>query len=555
MEKIYIHIILLFYSCVYSQETKVLINNPKSDSITIYNYNLSKLLYSGTLKQDSMTVASKNYKDYIYLYTNPQRTPFSQILLNDSIIEIIIDSTIIVKNNETNNCYLEHVAEVRAIENQIQKNNLIYSYYYQNNHIAPLLEYLLSAISFDWHSKDSLMQLYNNIDSSLHFLDEYKNIQKLIAVEKKYYKVGDTISLVNALDINLEKHLSLKMETDYSLIFWASWCAPCLNQLDIVKKYDSEAFKDKLILINLDSNKEMWVKTSKKLAIESYHNFYLKDGFQNEFAMNLKLSTLPRDMLLNKNNVILDLDHQLLKVDEIKFDVFYESNSYKLDEKNKQKIINKLNKINVERIIDIKIQSFCDDVGNLKYNEILASNRSSFIENFLQQKFKLSLNIKKENIGSVALQNQKDIENQRAKNRKSTITIFYRFLNLNIETVDFDQEDIDIGEKFVASNIYFKSGQDIFLPSSSQSLRNLLKYIKHYEDYSFEIQGHICCDKDSNDNGIELSTRRAKKVYDYLVKNGIDKDRLSYIGLGISSPLNNNIHNPQNRRVEVLRTE
>lgn len=555
MKNRYTYILFFIFGNLLAQESKIAINNPSNDSIKIYNYDLSKLLYADTLKQDSITVASRNYKDYICLYTYPPRTPFSLILLNKPIVEIEIDSTIAVKNNDVNNCYLEHVAEVRAIENQIQKNNLIFSYYYQNNHIAPLLEYLLSAISFDWHSKDSLMQLYNNIDSSLHFLDEYKNVQKLISVEKKYYKVGDTISLVNALDINLEKHLSLKMETDYSLIFWASWCAPCLKQLDIIKKYDSEAFKDKLILINLDSNKEMWVKTSKKLALESYHNFYLKDGFQNEFAKNLKLNALPRDILLNKNNVILDLNHQLLKIDEIKFDVFFENNSYELDQKNKQKIINKLNEIDAERIIDIKIQSFCDDVGNLKYNEILASYRSSFIENFLQQNFKLSLNIKKENIGSVALQSQKDIENQRAKNRKSTITILYRFLNLNNEAVNFDQEDINIGEKFVASNIYFKSGQDLFLPSSSQTLRNLLEYIKHYEDYSFEIQGHICCYTENIEYGYELSTRRAKKVYDYLVKNGVDKDRLSYIGLGISSPLNNNIHNPQNRRVEVLRTK
>jgi len=67
------------------------------------------------------------------------------------------------------------------------------------------------------------------------------------------------------------------------------------------------------------------------------------------------------------------------------------------------------------------------------------------------------------------------------------------------------------------------------------------------------IEGHICCD--SNDV-TQLSLARAKLVYDYLVKNGIDAKRLSYKGFGATRPIHplpelNENEQKENRRVEI----
>jgi outer membrane protein OmpA-like peptidoglycan-associated protein len=79
-----------------------------------------------------------------------------------------------------------------------------------------------------------------------------------------------------------------------------------------------------------------------------------------------------------------------------------------------------------------------------------------------------------------------------------------------------------------------------------------------------EIQGHICCQKrgDGMDNhtGINnLSVARAKYIYDYLIENGIDEERLAYQGFGADKKLFPEERNPyqqrQNRRVEILITK
>jgi outer membrane protein OmpA-like peptidoglycan-associated protein len=67
-----------------------------------------------------------------------------------------------------------------------------------------------------------------------------------------------------------------------------------------------------------------------------------------------------------------------------------------------------------------------------------------------------------------------------------------------------------------------------------------------------EISGHT----DNTGNPVvnaKLSTERAKAVVDYLVKKGITKDRLTYLGFGSDQPIADNATaagRAKNRRVE-----
>jgi outer membrane protein OmpA-like peptidoglycan-associated protein len=86
--------------------------------------------------------------------------------------------------------------------------------------------------------------------------------------------------------------------------------------------------------------------------------------------------------------------------------------------------------------------------------------------------------------------------------------------------------------------------------------------LKDHPTYKIELDGHVCCqpewdltdalDFDSGDN--HLSLNRAKAVYDYLVRNGIDASRLSYKGFGGRFhlvPENTEEDALKNRRVEI----
>ena len=58
-----------------------------------------------------------------------------------------------------------------------------------------------------------------------------------------------------------------------------------------------------------------------------------------------------------------------------------------------------------------------------------------------------------------------------------------------------------------------------------------------------EIQGHLCCGEigkegyDKQTSQYDLSFNRAKEVYDYLIKLGVDQIRLKYKGYGMQQPL------------------
>jgi len=76
-----------------------------------------------------------------------------------------------------------------------------------------------------------------------------------------------------------------------------------------------------------------------------------------------------------------------------------------------------------------------------------------------------------------------------------------------------------------------------------------------------EIHGHICCMAGPED-GLDIDTKtedlsvnRARAIYEYLIKNGIEPQRLKYKGFGHSRPLiypeDTEERRTTNRRVEI----
>jgi outer membrane protein OmpA-like peptidoglycan-associated protein len=73
-----------------------------------------------------------------------------------------------------------------------------------------------------------------------------------------------------------------------------------------------------------------------------------------------------------------------------------------------------------------------------------------------------------------------------------------------------------------------------------------------------EIHGHICCKIKGDVNGV--STARAKAIYSYLIRNKIDRKRMSFKGYGTTRPIypipeKNVLEEEENRRVEILIVE
>jgi len=104
------------------------------------------------------------------------------------------------------------------------------------------------------------------------------------------------------------------------------------------------------------------------------------------------------------------------------------------------------------------------------------------------------------------------------------------------------------------TRIYFKNGAFEFEQKSKVELDDLVEVLKEFSRFTIKIYGHSD-NTGSYKSNVDVSLKRARMVYDYLVNNGIDRSRLSYEGLGPSKPLADNDTEQGraiNRRVEFM---
>lgn len=257
------------------------------------------------------------------------------------------------------------------------------------------------------------------------------------------------------------------------------------------------------------------------------------------------------------------------KTDTIR--LYYDLNVFELNSLNKNKIDSLLSNKKVKD--SISIFGYADYLGSNKYNFELSEKRAIIVKNYMVDKgFKQSI---KYCIGKGELIK---IKTETAADRKVEIIVFSKPDIPNITppkpitekpiiskdtSMTFNADSLTAGKNVVLVGLHFKKGTDELLNESYPELDKLYKSLKENPTMIIEIQGHICCElitypgfnPSKSGMGEELSTKRAKKVYDYLVKRGIDKKRMSYQGYGGTKPLiriENGIDDAnKNRRVEI----
>lgn len=125
--------------------------------------------------------------------------------------------------------------------------------------------------------------------------------------------------------------------------------------------------------------------------------------------------------------------------------------------------------------------------------------------------------------------------------------------NEDLPEVNYVAEALTENKKIVLHNIIFDYNSAKLKSESYAELQLLLDYMNNNLQVEIEIIGHTDNIGDAIYNQ-RLSNLRAKAVYDYLVSNKINKNRLSYTGKGFDEPIadNNTAEGRnQNRRVEI----
>lgn len=105
-------------------------------------------------------------------------------------------------------------------------------------------------------------------------------------------------------------------------------------------------------------------------------------------------------------------------------------------------------------------------------------------------------------------------------------------------------------------DVYFKANEYTFdVSTSEKSLEELYTMLKNNAEISVEIGGHTNnLLHPHSDKAMDLSTKRAKSVADWLISKGVSPDRVQYKGYGWTKPVEPNTTpegRKRNQRVEV----
>lgn len=269
--------------------------------------------------------------------------------------------------------------------------------------------------------------------------------------------------------------------------------------------------------------------------------------------------------------------------------IYFDINSYSIG----SGYFEELNNISKKKPEKITIFAYTDFLGSVDLNKTLSQNRAEAVKTYLFNKG-ISTSIISSCEGK-GIHSFSSFENRRNENdrgirehRKAEIIVTYKLEEKikeikpkdivytdtfritpvveNSDPVDLSNlnaADLTEGKKLIIKNINFEGGTPKFLSSSYQALNDLLAVMRENPGLKIEICGHICCQDPSEPDGYDyvndnntLSLNRAEAVYNFLIKNGISADRMTYKGFGAQFKLypleRTEFEQSANRRVEIL---
>lgn len=211
--------------------------------------------------------------------------------------------------------------------------------------------------------------------------------------------------------------------------------------------------------------------------------------------------------------------------------IFFESGSYLV--KKRDAILTEINQIEKHAFGRILLVGYTDSIGSIETNQLLASRRIQSVREILK-----SSELKEYVVDTLNLN----------ENRNKKIFNDQQFRRVDVLVYKVEPT-YSIGVP-VRLNIQFQVANDYVLTSSLESMKELLYVMKLDPSLKIRLNGHVCCAADQ-----PLSLARAKRVKSFLLKYGIEGERITCFGYSNSVKLVEEI-SPENqainRRVEVV---
>lgn len=256
---------------------------------------------------------------------------------------------------------------------------------------------------------------------------------------------------------------------------------------------------------------------------------------------------------------------------EQKFSFYFENDKHTLTQAH-AKIIDSIQLAKHKDSLDIHIKGYTNSVGDSLYNLILSRKRAQSVKERLR------------NFTIISTQGFGELASEDPKNRRVDILVHYKkdhvpekgevveppqkdaikAVAIHVEEKPIERLQLTLkppynkGDKITLQGIFFYKNMDVIKEESREALDTLVAFLKTNKNIKFKLIGHICCgDPEMPSRDLrnvrtgkdDLSEARAKSLYNYLVKKGIRKKRMRYIGKAFTQPTGKS--DVFDRRVEI----
>ena len=139
---------------------------------------------------------------------------------------------------------------------------------------------------------------------------------------KKNNSKGKVIEDFEKKDINDNtiKLSNFRNKKSVLLIFWASWCAPCIEELKILKKENIKPELLEIILISSLDKQESWKAAIEKYSLQEYINISDSNPPQVLYQ-KYSIPFIPTSFLINKEGIIIGR-YEGLQTEQVLKDIY-----------------------------------------------------------------------------------------------------------------------------------------------------------------------------------------------------------------------------------------
>ena len=164
--------------------------------------------------------------------------------------------------------------------------------------------------------KDSFALYYKALSPQLQNNSKAKDLKYLAGDFYKNTQVASLVPNFQFKDVSGNNNNLYSIHAPYKLIvFWASWCGPCIAELPELKEFHSKNKDVTIISYSIDFNVTDWIRSSKENEIPWY-SFSASKGTEGKFPTYFRVLQIPFMLLLDAQNKILKYNIGMSEIEE-----------------------------------------------------------------------------------------------------------------------------------------------------------------------------------------------------------------------------------------------